>query len=763
MKNMKIVKILLLVLLFILSLTNCSNPSEDEQPSDTPLNETAKYLIFEQDYDFDPKEISGTLYIGNPEGSNNIIAYNLYFGENQTTKNDFIGEISNTSSAEILEYTFNLNTSIGDNSHILVFAKDPSDEMKVGISTPIIDVTSDIMEHVAGGIVFNDLDTNKDEISGTVNIVRALNEANVVYYYLYWGLNDTETNGEPIAKISKRNSEIKYSITENTNPGINTHLIVKTVDRYGSVAAGISIPIVDYIGRPPDITAQGISFYDSDGEKNEIGGTVNIFRAENESYITHYTLYWGTSETEINGIPIGSMPKTGSDLSFEIPQNINPETNTHIIIKTENLFGEMINGISTKIYDGESFWAANFDNNEYYQLNAVLCSESNNVQIYIENTKVESITEEGADRITEEYENSIYNEISSKFGAASDVNSDGKVTLLVLDIQDGFNGYGGYIAGYYSYRDLYNENNSNKRDIIYIDCYPVVAESDSFYSTIAHELQHLINYNVEVLLNNGEKSETWLNEGLSSAAEYVYLGFYDQNRINYYNSDNIYIRTGASFISWINWYHNYTLVYLFFQWLRIHSDNGDGIYKEILNHDYGDYRAVRDIANNRINGLSGNTWESIYRDWLIANAFNDSNGIYGYKEEIRLHINPYYDAAGRSIVLFPGEAIYYPISSEVSILDGDAIRYIGLHTNTSTIDYSLPYAGNYLLVFNNKGHIAFSEDTDILPLMDYFRKSENSFAKNNAKANLPESFPIGIIIDENGVIENDNNKPVVIK
>jgi hypothetical protein len=82
----------------------------------------------------------------------------------------------------------------------------------------------------------------------------------------------------------------------------------------------------------------------------------------------------------------------------------------------------------------------------------------------------------------------------------------------------------------------------------------------------------------------GERVDTWINEGLSTAAEYVYAGD-PAGRVRYYNDDPLgTIQIGNNFFYWGGIWDSdiladYTTAYLFFQWLRMHSSNGIGIYK----------------------------------------------------------------------------------------------------------------------------------------------------------------------------------------
>ncbi|MGK5093030.1 hypothetical protein WDW89_13555, partial [Deltaproteobacteria bacterium TL4] len=43
---------------------------------------------------------------------------------------------------------------------------------------------------------------------------------------------------------------------------------------------------------PPTIPASGLTFVDTDGDPKELGGTVIITAASDESEITEYQLYW---------------------------------------------------------------------------------------------------------------------------------------------------------------------------------------------------------------------------------------------------------------------------------------------------------------------------------------------------------------------------------------------------------------------------------------------------------------------------------------
>eukprot|EP00756_Hemistasia_phaeocysticola_P006062 Hpha_TRINITY_DN13656_c0_g2::TRINITY_DN13656_c0_g2_i2::g.122600::m.122600 len=93
----------------------------------------------------------------------------------------------------------------------------------------------------------------------------------------------------------------------------------------------------------PSHHAQGLLFVDRDGRYANYGGTVTIFRANDESDITHYVLYWGYAYTGRKGPScgvnnpvswnefkykgsdkIGEYPVTGCDIKVELPMGTKP-------------------------------------------------------------------------------------------------------------------------------------------------------------------------------------------------------------------------------------------------------------------------------------------------------------------------------------------------------------------------------------------------------------------------------------------------------
>jgi hypothetical protein len=108
---------------------------------------------------------------------------------------------------------------------------------------------------------------------------------------------------------------------------------------------------------------------------------------------------------------------------------------------------------------------------------------------------------------------------------------DTMIQILVYDIFDDYylNQNGG-VFGYYYSTDEYAQSvvntelgdnyKSNEAEIFYIDAHFTDIAPNAIYSTLAHEFQHMINFNVKGW-ERGLNAEVWYNEMLSMLAEDV--------------------------------------------------------------------------------------------------------------------------------------------------------------------------------------------------------------------------------------------------
>ena len=397
------------------------------------------------------------------------------------------------------------------------------------------------------------------------------------------------------------------------------------------------------------------------------------------------------------------------------------------------------------------FYAQNMKDKRFYPVEAEMLYEGEKCVIWAETGS--GVTLGLARNIAREYDTKIRSLIVDTFGEKNfyyklNSNTDeiyfddilifanwwhtgrdnGKLTILLLDIQDGYveGTDGAYTAGYFYPGDFLskgkidNNNYSNGRDMIYVDTKPGLKEKpQETYATFAHELQHLVNFYTTVLIRrvNSENylipMDVWVNEGLSAYAEYLYLGKNPTDRWGWLHDYRSTVKTGNNFFVWGNHSDNqyaimddYATVYLFFRWLYLQARAVTGlqsrIFFDIGNSPYPDYRAVTEVAK-KINP-SWEDWETLLGTWLAANYFPKNPYGYTGDEELQkvVKVDP---VAGKNILLYPGEGVYSIINNnsftpEQSNGANPNIRYAGLAGNNGNINTSPPYNENVLLTFN---------------------------------------------------------------
>jgi hypothetical protein len=443
----------------------------------------------------------------------------------------------------------------------------------------------------------------------------------------------------------------------------------------------------------------------------------------------------------------------------------------------------------------EQFYVERSDNGKMYQIDAVVLAENSLCIIYAESDTQgnprNGVTRNIAEQIAGEYSYNIHNKITAAFGDIKHVTPQskpgyGKVSFLLTDIKDGYTGSGGYVAGFFHPKDmLVTGSYSNRRDMLYIDTDPGLKDKRGLYAVMAHELQHLINYS-NTVAKTGREMDLWINEGLSTAAEYLYDGD-PCYRVSYYNKDSEEtIVRGNNFFVWNGTWDDdpladYATAYLFFQWLRLHAANGQGIYREIIAtaaSGDADYRAVVRTAKNRIPALGlrdEKDWVTLIRSWHLANLLYRPSGVYGYKDQISSitrgqeeELALWYFANTRKddMDFYPGEGVVSRLSaaSYTPSKGGSNIKYVGVPLNGNIIT-TPPYSGNFLLTFNANTSKSGAKErgflASVVPAASAAHNAVNAGVlparRSGAHTALPRSYPIDarILFERNKRLGNE--------
>lgn len=154
---------------------------------------------------------------------------------------------------------------------------------------------------------------------------------------------------------------------------------------------------------------------------------------------------------------------------------------------------------------------------------ATLVASSSLAVAYADVAMVDSMAFTAADvqAMLDTFSAITYPKVTEVFGKPSDVDGDGKVLLLFTPLVDKVGG----ISGFYRSQSLFARiegGDGNKADMMYISPTQTL---DSYKSLIAHEFQHLINFNQHALMRSARSEESWLNEALSVVTEDLVSGY----------------------------------------------------------------------------------------------------------------------------------------------------------------------------------------------------------------------------------------------
>lgn len=214
-----------------------------------------------------------------------------------------------------------------------------------------------------------------------------------------------------------------------------------------------------------------------------------------------------------------------------------------------------------KVGDQNLFWVYNIDKKVFDTLRAELKAIGSISYVWValgewsnghvtsnEVDAVENALERSTSRSSLDSTKGILQIDRQAYGDPPNVNTsfqkgrgDGRTHFLICDIQDGWNGTGSYVAGFFYSVDVDPNtgavNTSNRRDMLYIDSYPGIffngaRRTSVALATLSHEFQHLIHWNYD------PHEITFFNEGLSEYAEYL-CGFQLRSPAGYFSNTNV--------------------------------------------------------------------------------------------------------------------------------------------------------------------------------------------------------------------------------
>lgn len=295
----------------------------------------------------------------------------------------------------------------------------------------------------------------------------------------------------------------------------------------------------------------------------------------------------------------------------------------------------------------------------YSTVNARLITSSDNSAIYLDIDTYPEIKDNEAflpalERLRQNFDDIIAPIDRYYFGDESNIDGIKQVIILMSPVVNNIDTGGmGKILGFFYAGDLTPDEgdfpSSNETEIMYIAIPDsgftpgLTAQSEIidycvdsiFHGTLAHEFQHMINFNQHVLVSKGKSEEIWLNEGLSHLAEDLTgYGLGNIGRVTtFFNSTDTYPlatkndSTGTRGAS-----------YLFLRYLHDRFDpDSSGYYLRQISS------SKRRGTENISNALSID-FNTVFTDWLAALALSNS----GMSEDPVYNYLPPYDPGTES-------------------------------------------------------------------------------------------------------------------
>ncbi len=221
--------------------------------------------------------------------------------------------------------------------------------------------------------------------------------------------------------------------------------------------------------------------------------------------------------------------------------------------------------------------------------------------------------------VATQLETEIYPKLLALYGEPWNPGIDNDPHISILHLADGnqFDEIGFFNSINQFPRTL--DDASNEQEIIFLNMSGLELETTLYYATLAHELHHLIHWNLDA------NETVWLNEGIAQLTE-RYLGYQTSETLDYLDDTD----TQLNFWDYEEFavYRHYAVSYLFMTYVW---------------EQFGE-EAIRQIAASPQNGLSSvravlgeiaseRTLEQLLSDWAVANLLDDTarDERYGYR------------------------------------------------------------------------------------------------------------------------------------
>ena len=349
-----------------------------------------------------------------------------------------------------------------------------------------------------------------------------------------------------------------------------------------------------------------------------------------------------------------------------------------------------------------TFFVPDFRSMQQYTVSAVLRGIGSFCYIFVEEAEWNTrVTAETLASIVHAFDvatpanpqQGIYPTLTELFGLPPDIDENGRIILLLLNIQDA-NHTSQYTAGFFNPADQSHgvlrtpgfrgfPIRSNEADMLYIDTQPLNPNSEVAHNVIAHEFLHLIHW------RHDPHEATWVDEGCAGYASFL-CGYSVLEHVDAFEKT-----PSVSLIAWpetdTNALPHYGAAFLWMLYLHEQHGGTETLVEIVRNRGtsltgVADALALRGITQK----VSG-----IFIEWKLANYLSNYHAV-------RLSLSPrrWHDS--------------YPSGAQEGTLSNFSADYIGFEdAGGLTLGFSSNSGGTgsaaHAIEFHNTGDVHVRE------------------------------------------------------
>ena len=327
----------------------------------------------------------------------------------------------------------------------------------------------------------------------------------------------------------------------------------------------------------------------------------------------------------------------------------------------------------------------------------------NKVEFYIEDSYLSTLGGFSRDRLDEDiealsdtFDNQIYNTLTRIFGLewTPGIDNNPKLTVLLVQMKEG-------IGGFFRTEDELAPRNaptSNEREMVYLNI-DYIKERQRVASFLAHEFQHVINYNQKNRLKR-VSDEVWFNEMLSEVAPTM-VGLDVQ-----YKSSNLETRVsqfleepGDPLLLWQGKTSDYGVVSILGQYLY---DNYGSQFFTILGQT--PKTGMEAINEALLNLGKKEKFSDVFKNWAITVLLNNClvipEDVYCYKnpnlstDNLKLGFNRISDSGdeiSNTDSIYPWQGQWFKYERGLEEVRPDDHVFVLEFSALEKVEFTLPY------------------------------------------------------------------------